>query len=140
MPRDAIVLAWALVARRRAELGRVLRILAFLLLVVAVIRTYRYVTGGSGSRRGAGRAARDRANASAKARAGAGPVHTPSRAPHEVLGISPTASADEVRRAYQRQALLYHPDKVASAAPELQRLAEQRMKELNAAYREMLDG
>ena len=47
------------------------------------------------------------------------------------------ASPDEVRRAYQQQVRLYHPDKVASVAPELQRLAEQRTKELNAAYRAM---
>jgi DnaJ-domain-containing protein 1 len=31
-------------------------------------------------------------------------------------------------------AQMYHPDKVASLAPEFQALAEQRMKEINAAY------
>jgi preprotein translocase subunit Sec63 len=32
---------------------------------------------------------------------------------------------------------MYHPDKVASLAPEFQALAEQRMKEINAAFREL---
>ena len=34
-------------------------------------------------------------------------------------------------------AQLYHPDKVANLAPEFRDLAEQRMKEINAAYREL---
>ena len=34
-----------------------------------------------------------------------------SRKPHEVLGISPSASAFEIKRAYKQKALLLHPDK-----------------------------
>jgi preprotein translocase subunit Sec63 len=33
---------------------------------------------------------------------------------------------------------MYHPDKVASLAAEFRELAEQRMKEINAAYAELL--
>jgi DnaJ-domain-containing protein 1 len=54
--------------------------------------------------------------------------------PHEVLGVAPDASADEIRKAYQDKVRQYHPDRVAGAAPELQKLAERRTKELNAAY------
>ncbi len=54
--------------------------------------------------------------------------------PYEVLGIEPGASRTEIRRAYQKKMQKYHPDRVANAADELRDLAEQRSKELNAAY------
>jgi len=44
------------------------------------------------------------------------------------------ASREEVRRAYHAKVREYHPDRVAGAAPEIQRLAEKRTAELNAAY------
>jgi DnaJ-class molecular chaperone len=59
--------------------------------------------------------------------------------PHEVLGVSADASEEEIRRAYQDKMRQYHPDRVASAAPELQALAEKRSKEINAAYRTLMD-
>ena len=52
----------------------------------------------------------------------------------KALGLSASPSADEVSAAYHRMAQMYHPDKVASLAPEFQALAEQRMREINAAY------
>ena len=51
-----------------------------------------------------------------------------------VLGVSEHATPEEVSLAYHRLARLYHPDRVAGLAPELQALAEKRMKEINAAY------
>jgi preprotein translocase subunit Sec63 len=61
------------------------------------------------------------------------------RAPHDVLGVSAGASEDEIRRAYQRLVRQYHPDRVATMAPELRALAEQRTKEINRAF-ESLSG
>ena len=49
--------------------------------------------------------------------------------PYKVLGVSPNASDDEVKRAYRQLAKKYHPD-----ANPGDRHAEQRMKEINAAY------
>ncbi len=56
------------------------------------------------------------------------------RAPHEVLGVEPDASAHDVRHAYQELMRKYHPDRVANAADELRALATKRSKEINAAY------
>jgi curved DNA-binding protein CbpA len=63
-----------------------------------------------------------------------------ARSPHEVLGVEPGASADEVRAAYQRLARSYHPDRVEGLAPELRELAHQRMVEINGAYEALTRG
>lgn len=56
------------------------------------------------------------------------------KTPYEVLKVSPGATREEVTFAYRQMAKLYHPDKVATLAPEFQEMAEMRMKEINAAY------
>lgn len=53
-----------------------------------------------------------------------------------VLGVSPDASMDAIRRAYQRRIAEYHPDKVAAPGAELRELAERKSKEINLAYEE----
>ena len=54
--------------------------------------------------------------------------------PYEVLGVPQGASQDEIKTAWRRLAKQYHPDRAAGLGPELKALAEQRMKEINAAY------
>lgn len=54
--------------------------------------------------------------------------------PYKVLGITEDATDDEVRRAYRRMAMKYHPDRVAGMSEELQRNAAEQMKEINTAY------
>ena len=56
------------------------------------------------------------------------------RDPYRVLGVAPGASADEIRRAYRELAAKYHPDKVEHLGEDFKRLAEQRFKEIQAAY------
>jgi DnaJ-domain-containing protein 1 len=56
------------------------------------------------------------------------------RSPYKVLGIQVGASPDEIRSAYKKAAEQNHPDKVAHLAPEFRVLAEDRMREINAAY------
>lgn len=59
---------------------------------------------------------------------------TYSKDPYRVLGIESTASDDDVKKAYRRMALKYHPDRVADMSEEIQRNAAEQMKEINEAY------
>lgn len=52
--------------------------------------------------------------------------------PYKILGVSPTATDDEVKKAYRELARKYHPDKYAGT--DLADLASEKMKEINAAY------
>lgn len=52
---------------------------------------------------------------------------------YAVLGVQPTATADEIKKAYRKKALQYHPDKNPSAT------AEETFKEINKAYETLGD-
>jgi hypothetical protein len=52
--------------------------------------------------------------------------------PYTVLGVSPSASDEEVKRAYRELVKKYHPDNYANNP--LADLAEAKMKEINEAY------
>lgn len=56
--------------------------------------------------------------------------------PYEVLGISPSATNEEVRDAYRALAKKYHPDNYVDSP--LADMAEEKMKEINSAYDEIL--
>lgn len=49
--------------------------------------------------------------------------------PYSILGVSPSASDDEVKKTYRKLAMKYHPD-----ANPGDKAAEAKMKEINAAY------
>ncbi len=55
--------------------------------------------------------------------------------PYSVLGVSPIATDDEVKKAYRNLARKYHPDKYKET--DLKDMAEEKMKEVNAAYEEI---
>ena len=55
---------------------------------------------------------------------------------YETLGVAPTASEAEIRRAYQHLVSQYHPDKVETLGQEFKDLAVVKMQQITAAYRE----
>ena len=52
--------------------------------------------------------------------------------PYRVLGVSPSASDDEIKKAYRDLARKYHPDNYHDNP--LADLAQEKMKEINEAY------
>ena len=52
--------------------------------------------------------------------------------PYQVLGVSPNASDDEIKKAYRDLARKYHPDNYHDNP--LADLAQEKMKEINEAY------
>lgn len=50
---------------------------------------------------------------------------------YEVLGVSKTASSDEIKKAYRKLAIKYHPDKEGGS--------EEKFKEINEAYEVLKD-
>ena len=52
--------------------------------------------------------------------------------PYKVLGVTPSASDDEIKKAYRELAKKYHPDNYVDNP--LSDLAQEKMKEINEAY------
>ncbi|NBV25108.1 MAG: hypothetical protein EBS05_24710 [Proteobacteria bacterium] len=57
---------------------------------------------------------------------------------HAVLGVEPTATQAEIKQAYRRLMKENHPDLVAGLSKSEQAWAEERSKEINRAYAELL--
>lgn len=56
------------------------------------------------------------------------------KADYEVLGVDEAASDEEVKKAYRKLAIRYHPDKVASMGEEYQKGAKEKFQRLQEAY------
>ena len=61
-------------------------------------------------------------------------------AAYKVLGVSPSATDDEVKAAYRKLALKNHPDRVASLGEDVRKAAEQKFQEINAAMETVKKG
>jgi len=59
---------------------------------------------------------------------------SPGKNPYAVLGIEPSASEREIKNDYRRLISQHHPDKLGDVPDELKRRAEERAREINAAY------
>lgn len=66
---------------------------------------------------------------------------TTSNAPHVdpymVLGIAANATDEEVKKAYRRLAMKYHPDKVATLGEDIRANAETQFRKINEAYEQI---
>ena len=57
--------------------------------------------------------------------------------PYKVLGLTSTATDEEVKKAYRRLAMKYHPDKVEGMGEEVKKNAEAQFREINEAYEQI---
>ena len=55
----------------------------------------------------------------------------------EVLQMSSNASMDQIRKAYLTAIKQYHPDNFADSPPEFRKLAEEKSKQINLAYKKL---
>lgn len=53
---------------------------------------------------------------------------------YKILEIEASASDDEVKKAYRRMAMKYHPDKVSTMGEDVKRAAHEKFQKLNEAY------
>ena len=52
----------------------------------------------------------------------------------DILELTPDATDEEVKKAYRRLAIQYHPDKVAHLGEDIRKSATEKFQKLNAAY------
>ena len=53
---------------------------------------------------------------------------------YEVLGIDKNASADDIKMAYRKAAMKWHPDRWVNGTDEEKKTAEEKFKEISEAY------
>jgi DnaJ like chaperone protein len=53
---------------------------------------------------------------------------------YKILEIERTATDDEVKKAYRRMAMKYHPDKVSALGEEVENAAKEKFQKVNQAY------
>lgn len=54
--------------------------------------------------------------------------------PYKILEISRNATDDEVKKAYRKMAIKYHPDKVETLGDDVKKAAEEKFKNVQIAY------
>jgi curved DNA-binding protein CbpA len=58
---------------------------------------------------------------------------------YELLSLAPTATAEEIKRAFRNEIARYHPDKVQHLGAEFQQMAATRAAALTEAYRTLMN-
>ena len=60
------------------------------------------------------------------------------KSPYDILGVSPDASEEDIKKAYRNLSRRYHPD--ANVNNPNKEQAEERFKEVQQAYQAIMDG
>jgi len=58
-------------------------------------------------------------------------------AAYKILEIKPEDSDEEVKKAYRRMAMKYHPDKVSYLGEEFKKTAHEKFQKVNQAYEQI---
>jgi len=95
------------------------------LAALAAMRGYAYAAYGAGGNAGAQGSYRG---------GGQGARQPSGKDPYAVLGVTRDSHEREIKRAYRKLISQHHPDKLGDVPDELKRRAEERAREINAAY------
>ena len=57
-----------------------------------------------------------------------------TNADYKILEIEPDASPEDIKKAYRRMAMKYHPDKVSHLGEDFQTAAKEKFQKVNQAY------
>ena len=60
-----------------------------------------------------------------------------SKAAYKILGVDENATNEEIKKAYRKLVINHHPDKVSHLGEDIQRAANEKLKQINAAYDEI---
>ncbi|MEZ5072819.1 MAG: TerB family tellurite resistance protein [Bacteroidales bacterium] len=60
-----------------------------------------------------------------------------SDASYKILEVEPTATYDEIKKAYRRMAMKYHPDKVGHLGEDFKKVAHEKFRKVQAAYEQI---
>jgi formate dehydrogenase subunit gamma len=68
------------------------------------------------------------------------PAGSRSPDPYVVLGLTPGATEEEIKKAWRDLAKLFHPDRLAGMSADQRQVAEEQLKRINEAYETLCDG